>query len=78
MTDNFDAAAVAAHLKKQTKTIRKQSYARGKSRLDKFKDELLALKKEGASNAELQRYLRAEKRTKVDLSTVHRWVVKHG
>jgi len=78
MSDIFNATKVADKLKKQTATIRKKSYSLNKSRLDKCKDELLALKKEGLSNAELQRWLRSNKRIKVALSTVQRWVVKYG
>lgn len=78
MPGDFDAKSVAAQLEQETKIRRKQNYSRGKSRLDPFKDELLSLKKLGISNAKLQRWLRAEKRTVVDLSTVQRWIKKHG
>ncbi|MEY8214369.1 MAG: hypothetical protein RPR97_07795 [Colwellia sp.] len=78
MSNYFDAQAVVSELKSQTKSLRKKSYRRKKSRLDKFHDEILVLKKDGASNAEVQRWLRAQKRIKICLSTVHRWVNKHG
>lgn len=74
MTD-FDAELEVKKLKKQTSTIRKTRYS--KSRLDRYKGELLALSKEGSSCAELQRYLRT-KRIKVAYTTVSRWLAKHG
>jgi len=64
-------------LKAQTRSIRKQRYSARKSRLDKFKFELLELYKAGSSIAELQRFLRAN-RIKVVHSTVARWVKSNG
>ena len=74
MTD-FDAESEVKKLKQQTTTIRKKQYY--KSRLDRYKGELLALHQAGASCAELQRFLRT-KRIKVVHSTVARWLLKHG
>ncbi|MCD9496790.1 hypothetical protein GLP20_18215 [Photobacterium carnosum] len=65
-------------LQNQTKMIRKRSYSARKSQLDKYKFELLELKKAGASTAELQRWLRTNKRKKVAHSTILRWLEKHG
>ncbi|EID5629741.1 hypothetical protein ABV825_005128, partial [Escherichia coli] len=48
-----------------------------KSRLDRYTGELLQLYRAGASAAELQRWLR-EKRIRVVLSTVTRWLAKNG
>ncbi len=62
-------------LQKQTQIIRKRRFS--KSRLDKFKGELLLLKDSGASTAELQRFLRTKK-IKVAWSTVYRWLEKNG
>lgn len=76
-TKNFDVQKELLALKAQTKSIRKQRYSARKSRLDKFKFELLALHKAGSSIAELQRFLRA-KRIKVVHSTVARWVKANG
>lgn len=70
----FNAIAVVERLKKETKELRKQRYRR--SRLDRYKAELIALKKGGASNAECQRWLR-KNRIKVDHRTVGRWVEKN-
>lgn len=69
----FDAQQEAEVLKQQTRIIRKRSYTRRKSRLDQYKGELLALRREGCSIAELQRWLR-KKRIKVVHSTVARWL----
>lgn len=69
----FDAHQEAEALRQQTRIIRKRSYTRRKSRLDQYKGELLALRREGCSIAELQRWLR-KKRIKVVHSTVARWL----
>lgn len=69
----FDAHQEAEALRQQTRIIRKRSYTRRKSRLDQYKGELLALRREGCSVAELQRWLR-KKRIKVVHSTVARWL----
>ncbi len=69
----FDAHQEAEALRQQTRIIRKRLYSRRKSRLDQYKGELLALRREGCSIAELQRWLR-KKRIKVVHSTVARWL----
>ncbi|KAA1174609.1 hypothetical protein [Photorhabdus heterorhabditis] len=71
----FDAGKELAVLREQTRMIRKQRYR--KSRLDRYTGELLQLHREGASAAELQRWLR-EKRIRVVLSTVTRWLAHNG
>lgn len=74
----FDAQKEAAELRRQTQIIRKRNYKKRTSRLDQYKDELLALKREGSSTAELQRWLR-KRRIKVVHSTVLRWLqAQHG
>lgn len=73
--NEFDPELEVKKLKKQTSIIRKTRFS--KSRLDRYKGELLALKSSGASCAELQRYLRG-KRVKVAYTTVSRWLAKHG
>lgn len=74
---DFDVQSELSTLKAQTKSIRKRSYKQRKSRLDKFKFELLELHRAGATGAELQRYLRSN-RIKVTHSTVQRWIDKNG
>ena len=62
-------------LRRQTSEIRKKRYAR--SRLDRYRGELLLLHRGGASVAELRRWLRA-RRISVVHSTVARWIDKNG
>lgn len=77
MTEKFDVQKELSALNAQTRSIRKRCYSARKSRLDRYKFELLELKKAGASNAELQRFLRG-KRIKVAHSTVSRWLINNG
>ena len=74
---DFDVQKERDILKKQTQAIRKRSYSARKSRLDKFKFQLLQLKEVGNTIAELQRFLR-NKRIKVSHSTISRWLKKNG
>ena len=75
---DFDVQSELSTLKAQTQSIRKRSYSTRKSRLDKYKYQLLELHQAGATGAELQRWLRTNKRIKVAHSTVLRWLEKHG
>jgi len=75
---DFNVQSELSTLKAQTKTIRKRTYANRKSRLDKHRFELVELYKHGATVAELQRWLRANKRMNVEHSTVARWLKKNG
>lgn len=77
MNTEFDAQAEVRRLKAQTKAIRKRSYARRRSKLDKYKGELLSLHRAGASGAELQRWLKT-KRISCALSTVLRYLHNNG
>ena len=70
----FDAAAEAALLRAQTRSRRRPRYRR--SRLDRYKGELLALHDEGCTTAELQRWLLA-RRVRVQHATVARWLRRH-
>lgn len=70
----FDPIAELARLRQQTQLIRTIRYT--KSRLDNYSGQLLQLHQDGASTAELQRWLR-ERRIKVVHSTVARWLAKH-
>ncbi|MBA0190109.1 hypothetical protein [Pectobacterium odoriferum] len=71
----FSVSQELAALQEETRLIRKPRYR--KSRLDRYTGELLQLHQAGASAAELQRWLRA-KRIRVVLSTVTRWLARHG
>jgi arginine repressor len=71
----FDAKSELEEIKQSRKKIRRKRYT--KSRLDKFKFELLKLHKSGASLGDLQFFLK-KNRTKVAQSTISRWLKKHG
>lgn len=71
----FDAISELEEIKQSRKKIRRKRYT--KSRLDKFKFELLKLHKSGASLGDLHFFLR-KNRTKVALSTISRWLKKHA
>lgn len=75
---DFDVQSELSALKAQTQSMRKRSYSARKSRLDKYQHQLLSLHQAGATAAELQRWLRSQKRIKVAHSTVLRWLEKHG
>ena len=73
--ETFDAAAEAARLRAQTRARRRPRY--GRSRLDRHKHELLALRDAGATTAEIRRWL-LDRRVRVHHSTVARWLRRHG
>jgi len=73
--DNFNTNVKVDQLKAHKRRIRKRVYRR--SKLDKFKGELITLRREGASATDLQRWLR-QQRIQVTLTTVTRWLEKHG
>ncbi len=75
---DFDVQRDLSALKDQTQSMRKRAYSARKSRLDKYTHQLLELYHAGATAAELQRWLRTNKRIKVAHSTVLRWLKKHG
>jgi hypothetical protein len=71
----MDAKAEVERLASLVKTRRKSIYE--KSKIDKYKHEILRLKAEGATLEMLQLWLK-EQRIKADLSTISRWLKKHG
>lgn len=71
----FDTDTELDLLRRQTSEIRKKRYSR--SRLDRYRGELLLLHRGGASVAELQRWLRVH-RILVVHSTVARWIARNG
>lgn len=73
--DIFDARTELAELRRQTAEIRRRRYT--KSRLDRYRGELIQLRRNGASVAELQRWLR-DHRIRIVHSTVARWVTKNA
>jgi hypothetical protein len=70
-----DTKAEVERLAKLVKARRKKPYE--SSKLDKFKHEILRLKSEGATLEMLKLWL-SEQRIKADLSTISRWLKKHG
>ena len=73
--DIFDARTELAELRRQTAEIRRRRYT--KSSLDRYRGQLIQLRRNGASVAELQRWLR-DHRIRVVHSTVARWVTKNA
>ena len=73
----FDAEMIVKQLQAETRQRRKKPYRRNKSRLDRYRMEILALRRHGASAAEIQRWLR-QKRVCVVLTTVTRWLGKNN
>ena len=73
----FDVNKEKQALKQQTKAIRKRTYKKRISRLDRYKGEILELHRAGVIPAEIRRWLRG-KRIKVVLTTVTRWLQKNG
>ena len=71
----FDIDTELDLLRRQTSEIRKKRFSR--SRLDRYRGELLQLHRAGASVAELQRWLRA-RRIRVVHSSVARWIARNG
>ena len=75
-TDNgFDAAREARALRAETRERRRRRFH--PSRLDRHTHELVALRAEGATAAELRRWL-ARRGVPVAHSTVARWLRRQG
>ena len=75
LMEKFDAEKEVARLKAITRLRRQKKPSR--SRLDKFKAEILSLHKAKATLAEIQIFL-ADRRLRCDVSTIHRWLKKHA
>ena len=73
--DEFNAVDVLATVKKQ-RSVRKKRCTYGKSKLNKFRAELVKLKDAGASYVDMQFWLRKEKRIKIDPSNICRFLNK--
>ncbi len=72
-TDNFNAPEALSEIREQRATKRRRSFRR--SRLARYRSELVALRKHGASFHELAAWLRS-KRVKVSHTTVLRYLAK--
>lgn len=70
---SFDAKAEVVRLKLETRVKRRRIR---QSCLKRYESQILALRQEGASVAEIQRWLRS-KGLKVAHSTISRWLKKH-
>jgi len=70
----FDATSELAQIRKDRAIRKRKRYA--KSKLDKFKFEVLSLRREGASLADIQIFLR-DKKLVVALSSIQRYLKKH-
>ncbi|MGP9552290.1 hypothetical protein [Halomonas sp. AOP42-D1-22] len=76
MSDNdFDPASELHQIRERKKMRRKRNYWRGRSQLDAFAAELLALYDSGATPADLKEWLSSPpRRLRVHHSTVARWL----
>ncbi len=73
----FDDNTELEKLQEKKKNTRYRYYKKHRSRLDRYKGELLTLHRAGATCKDLQDWLR-DQRIKVNDSTVHRWLAKNG
>jgi hypothetical protein len=74
LIEMFDAEAELENIRRIQDVRRRHRYAR--SQLDPFRAELVALRRLGASYAELAMWLKQKKRRKVAVSTVQRYLTK--
>jgi hypothetical protein len=71
----MDVKQEAERLKAKAQARRKKRYS--VSKLDKWKPELLALRAEGVTLEALKIWL-SEKKIHCEISTISRWLKKHG
>ncbi|MCT8124810.1 MULTISPECIES: hypothetical protein [Gammaproteobacteria] len=71
----FDVETELAKLKAETRELRQKRFKN--SRLNAYRGELVTMHEEGATVAELQRWLKA-KRISVAWTTVKRWLDNRG
>jgi hypothetical protein len=71
----FDVETELAKLKAETRELRQKRFKN--SRLNTYRGELVTMHEEGATVAELQRWLKA-KRISVAWTTVKRWLDNRG
>ena len=72
MTQHFNAELELTEIHNQRKTMRQQTYR--KSRLRRFRVELVALRKAGASLHDIALWLKQKKRIKISHTTVMRFL----
>ena len=71
---SFNAKSEVQRLAAITELRKKKRYSR--SKLDKYKFEILALRNEAATLQEIQIWLK-EKKVSVEISTISRWLKHH-
>jgi hypothetical protein len=76
MADDFNAAMELAKIHEIRKALRRRC-TWGKSRLTKYRAELIKLKEGGASYVDLAYWLRINKRVKIDSSNIQRFLKKN-
>ena len=72
--ETFDAVAEVERIRARRAEARRKVYR--KSRLDKYRAELVAMKQAGASCADLAEWLRVSHRCKVNRSSIDRYLKK--
>lgn len=72
--ETFDAVAEVERIRTRRAEARRKVYR--KSRLDKYRAELVAMKQAGASCADLAEWLRVSHRCKVNRSSIDRYLKK--
>ncbi len=72
--ETFDALAEVERIRARRAEARRKLYRR--SRLDRYRAELVAMKRAGASCADLAEWLRVQHRCKVNRSTIDRYLKK--
>lgn len=70
--ETFDAAAEVEKIRARRTEARRKLYR--KSSLDRFRAELMAMKRAGASCADLAEWLRISHRCKIHRSSIHRYL----
>jgi len=75
MEDDFKAANELAKIREDRKMLRKRC-TWGKSKLTKYRAELIKLRESGASYGDLEYWLRNKKRVKIDCSNIQRFLKK--
>lgn len=74
---DFDAAKEVERLKAQTKAIRKRNYSKRKSLLDTYDTEIKKLLNNGATPAEILRWLKGVE-VNIAQSTLSRWLSRNA
>jgi len=77
MKNSFDAAGILVGIR-ESRSVRRRRATWCKSKLNKFLSELIQLRAASASYADIQYWLRKEKRIKVDRSTIKRFLDKNS